>query len=272
MTDFFTIERIENYIVSAVIVGVGWLLWRIIRRLLEKSIQTRREKGGLDTRESRSAAELVFNVIKTVLIVLIVLAVLQVNGININSLVAGLGIFSAVVGLALQDLLKDVIMGTHIMSDDFFKVGDVVRYNGEEGVVISFNLRTTKIRSISDNAVLTVCNRNISEISQCSDVFFLSVPVSYATPSEKAGKALDEIRDRIRALEGCLECENLGLTAFEDSDIAYTLQIRCSPAKKPYFRRLANQIIWEIFQREDISVPYPQVDVHYSGEADRRAV
>ena len=75
------------------------------------------------------------NVLRYLLLLVTILLILQINGINVTSLVAGLGIVSAVVGLALQDILKDVIMGLHILSGRFFSVGDAVRYGIMEGIV-----------------------------------------------------------------------------------------------------------------------------------------
>lgn len=266
MESYFTLEKIINFAVSGGVIFVGWLVWRIIKKALKKNIREREQRGELDSRDRRNATALLFNVIKTILIVIIALAVMQINGINITSLIAGLGIFSAVVGLALQDLLKDVIMGIHIMSDDFFKVGDVVQYGGDEGVVVSFNLRTTKIRSIADNDLITICNRNISEITQSSEDLFLSIPVPYEEPVGKVSGAVSEICDRVSTVDGVTECRSLGLTDFQDSDLVYKLHVKCSPTVKLGVRRLAQQAIYDVFGEMDISIPYPQMDVHVSGE------
>lgn len=129
--------------------------------------------------EQSTVLPVVMSVLKALIAVITVLIVLQINGINIGSMVAGLGLVSAAVGLALQDTLKDVVMGLHIMGDKFFSVGDPVEYNGVNGIVTSFNVRTTKIESITDNSTLSVCNRNISEIKKMTDMLDIDIPVSY---------------------------------------------------------------------------------------------
>lgn len=260
-------ENLINLVVSGVVVIIGLLIWRAIKAALLKYIHQKQDKGELDTRERRNAQALLFNAIKTILIVIIALSVMQINGINISSLVAGLGIFSAVIGLALQDLLKDVIMGVHILSDDFFKVGDVVQYKGEEGVVISFNLRTTKLRSIADNDLITICNRNISEITQSSDRLFVPIPFPYEEPVGTVREAVSEIAARVRKLDGVTECTELGLTDFQDSDLVYKLAIVCAPTVKLTVKRFTQQAIYEVFLEHSIDVPYPQIDVHVSGGA-----
>lgn len=91
-------------------------------------------------------AQTLYDVIKYAILLGAALTVLQIYHINVTSLVAGLGLASAIVGLALQDVLKDSIMGVHLLSDYFFEVGDVVRYGDYEGVVISFYGKTPIIR------------------------------------------------------------------------------------------------------------------------------
>ena len=51
------------------------------------------------------------------------LFVLQLLGFNVSSVIAGVGIVSAIVGLSLQDALKDIIMGFNIIIDSYFSVG-----------------------------------------------------------------------------------------------------------------------------------------------------
>lgn len=265
MNQYFTIDNIMNIVVSGIVILIAWMVWRLIRKALRKTIEERTNRGEMDSRDKKNATNLLINGVKTILIVITALAVMQINGIKITSLVAGLGIFSAVVGLALQDFLKDVIMGVHIISDDFFKVGDVVQYNGEEGVVIAFNMRTTKIRSIADNDLITICNRNISEITQSSDSLFVPVPVPYDEPVGRVQEAMKKIVERVRGIDGVAHCRSLGLTDFQDSDLVYTISITCPPAVKLTVRRLTRQAVMEVFTSMGISIPYPQMDVHMTG-------
>lgn len=125
------------------------------------------------------------HVLVSIVIISLILLILQVNGINVSSAVAGLGIASAIVGLALQDILKDVIMGVNMITENFFSVGDVVEYREMDGVVIKLSVRTTKIQSIYDHSVMTICNRNISEIRKCSSMVDIDIPLSYEEDVKK---------------------------------------------------------------------------------------
>ena len=88
---------------------------------------------------------------------------MQINGINVTSLVAGLGILSAIVGLALQDVIKDIVTGLRIVSEHYFGVGDVIMYEDIEGEVIELSIRSTTIRNINNDEITTISNRLFSK-------------------------------------------------------------------------------------------------------------
>ena len=62
------------------------------------------------------------------------LLILTVFGINLSSLIAGLGVGSAVVALAAQDFVKSLISGFSIMADKPFLVGDWISVGTNEGL------------------------------------------------------------------------------------------------------------------------------------------
>ena len=75
------------------------------------------------------------------------LVILEANGIDTKSLLASFGVAGLVAGLALQDLLKDFIVGMSLIFEGEFAIGDWVSINGFKGEVLPSNLRITKLRS-----------------------------------------------------------------------------------------------------------------------------
>ena len=108
----------------------------------------------------KTVSQLLSSVLKYLMIVLTILVVLADLGVNVTSLVAGLGILTAVVGLAFQDMVKDLIAGVTIIIEEQFCVGDTVVLDGFKGTVISIGLRTTEIKNNSGE-VKIVANRNV---------------------------------------------------------------------------------------------------------------
>ena len=130
------------------------------------------------------SAKMIIDFAKYVVMLLLFLAILSINGINVEKYMASLGIMGVVLTFALQDLLKDITMGLSIMFEGYFKVGDMVVYNGELAKVISFTIKTTKLMMDADGSIRSVGNRNISDISVASDFIDILVPVGYDVEHE----------------------------------------------------------------------------------------
>ena len=204
------------------------------------------------------------SVVRALIMILAVLTVLQVNGINVSSAIAGLGLVSAIIGLAIQDVLKDFIMGIHIISDKFFAVGDVVKYKDVEGVVIGFNMRATTLRSIVDNTVTTICNRNISEITKMpqSVMVDIDLPISYEEDYKKVNQVLLGICEEIGKIDGVEQSVYKGTQEFSHSAVIYKLRFYCTPEAKFERKRDALRLIQEGLFEAGTQIPYNKLDVH----------
>lgn len=231
----------------------------------------RKATKGLWKQTGKSVKKTVYKTILDILKALIllgaILLILQICGVNVTSALAGLGIVGMVIGLALQDLLKDVIMGFHILSDHFFEVGDCVIYGGEECEVQSFSLKTTKLKRLSDLSVISVCNRNIEGICALSKVLEMTVPMPYDTPAEDVRDAVREACCRIKDLEEVTECQYRGAYTFGDSSIPYKLWVFCSPCNREIVRFHAMAEIIDTLKEKGIAVPFNQLDVHMKAES-----
>lgn len=249
----------ERVIFSAVVIVVAIAIWIVIRGGFQR---WKKKKGGQLSGSAGTAASLAYSILRALLFLVVLLWVLQINGVNVTSMVAGLGIAGAIIGLAFQDFLKDIIMGAHIVTDDFFKVGDAISYDGVNGIVTAFNLRSTKIRSFDDDTVMTISNRNISEIKKIPDLILLNVPLSYDADFRKVHEVLTEAAARIARLEKAKDCQFKGTQSFDDSAITYRLNLWCSPADKWEVWRAAHKILQEVLEENDLQVPYQQIDIH----------
>lgn len=256
MEEFLTRLIAPNNMISLAVTISALLLWVAVRKGFTAYDGANRGKN------RSSVAQTMYDLIKYSILLGTVLTVLQINHVNVTSMVAGLGLASAIVGLALQDLLKDSIMGIHMLTDRFFEVGDVVRYGSFEGVVISFNIKTTKLQSIYDNSVMTICNRNISEIVRCSNWSDIDIPLSYKENAEAVHALLEDICLEISQVEGMEDCQYKGTQDFIDSATLYKIRLFCPPEQSSELRRKALRIIQTRLAEAGIRIPYRQVDIH----------
>src|SRR5690606_38145008 len=67
-------------------------------------------------------------------------------GVDTRSILAAAGILGLAVGFGAQNLVRDLVTGFFILSEDQFAVGDYITAAGVSGVVDSVGIRTTRLR------------------------------------------------------------------------------------------------------------------------------
>jgi len=99
--------------------------------------------------------------VKILILLLAVLFWLNNIGVNITTVLAGLGVGGLAVALALQRPIEDLMGALTIFSQASLKVGDFVRYGDVFGTVEDIGLRTTRLRTLT-NTVVSVPNALIA--------------------------------------------------------------------------------------------------------------
>lgn len=194
------------------------------------------------------------------------LIVLTQFGVEIGPALAGLGILGFIVGFALQETLSNFASGLMILVYRPFDVGDVVEVAGHTGTVRLMSLVSTTIVTF-DNQRLVIPNtkiwgdviRNITaEENRRVDLVF---GIGYNDDIEHAEKILTEI---ISSHELILKdpATTIKLNKLGESSVDFV--VRPWVRTKDYWT-----VYWDItrtvkdrFDKERISIPYPQRDVH----------
>jgi small-conductance mechanosensitive channel len=92
--------------------------------------------------------------VRVALWVLLVLLALQNYGVNITTLITGLGVGGIAIALAVQNVLGDLFAALSIVLDKPFVVGDYVVVDQHEGTVEKVGLKTTRIRSVNGEEII----------------------------------------------------------------------------------------------------------------------
>lgn len=255
-----TINSNKIYI-SVIIVIIGIIIYQIIKKTINRILEKDKEKNKLD-KKGRTVVRLFTNIIKYVIIAIVGVLILQIYGVNVNSLVAGLGLVSVVVGLAIQDPLKDIVTGVNIITDDYFSLGDVVRIDDIEGKVVYLGIRTTKIKDIANGNILVLANRNISKVIKISDELYIDIPLSYEDETKKIERILNKVTEIVQKQENVYDAKYLGIGSFEDSSINYKIKVLCKPEYKFAVRRIVYYTAKSELDKNGISIPYPQLTIH----------
>ena len=202
------------------------------------------------------------SIIGATIVIVVILIVLQLFGINVSSMLAGVGIIGVIVGFAVQDALKDIVKGIDIISDSYYHVGDVIKFKDIEGKVLSIGIKTTKIEDIKNQNNISISNRNIDQVEVVSNYIYVDIPMPYEVSVVRAEDVITDIIDLIRADKLIDECTYNGVNNLDDSSIKYQIKITCNPIQKLQVRRNVLRHILIGLENNGISVPYNQLDVH----------
>lgn len=246
---------------SVIIVIISVILYKIVSYLLTKSEDKANFKL-FTSNKGKTYIKLLKSIIRSIFIVITILVLLQTNGINVSSVLAGVGIFGVVFGLAIQDWLKDIIRGSSIISDSYFEVGNIIKYKGIEGKVLVIGLKTTRIQDIRTGNIVSIANRNIDEVEVVSNMIHVVAPLPYDVKLEKAEKAINDIVELVKKNEHVHNCRYIGVTELADSSINYQLQVECNPQYKLQVRRDTLRSILVGLEKHHIEVPFTQIDIH----------
>lgn len=179
-----------GHIISSVVVIVLLVqaaLWamRLITFWLARERRKQVARGGSGT----TLAALGF-LSRIVVWALVVLLALSNIGVDVTALIAGLGITSIAVALALQGILKDLFASLAIVLDKPFELGDFLIFGDYLGTVEHVGIRSTRLQSLSGEQIvlsnsdlLETRIRNYKKMQERRIVF--SIGVNYHTPRDK---------------------------------------------------------------------------------------
>ena len=264
----FEIIKSVKFYGPIIVIAVSWIVYTIIANAIDKAHI--KGKNELEKKRRKTVILLIKNVIKYVIIVLAFLNILSIYGVNTTSIVAGLGVVGAVIGLAFQDALKDIIGGVNIILDNYYVVGDLITYDGFTGTVIEFGLKSSKIQN-ARGEVLIIANRNVDKVvnlSQKKNYILLTIPTAYECDHKKVEKVLNKVLAKLKKEKDVLEDETeyLGIDAFDGSSINYLIRIKCMQGSQFSVKRLALKLIKEAYEENDLKIPYDQIEVHHGAD------
>ena len=258
---FFKNPLVVKIFWSIVAILINVLLYEIIMNIIVSNVEKKISKA-FQKNKIQTYVNLIKSITRYVFIIIAILSILQIFEFNITSIIAGVGVLGVVFGLAIQDFLKDIIRGSSILSDDYFQVGDIIKYKDIEGKVLALGIKTTKVKDIRTNNIVSIANRNIEQIEIVSDVIYVKIPMPYEVPLKKAEKAVEDIIEITKNYDTIIDCIYKGVTELASSSIDYYVQVKCDPINKYQARRDTLKSILIGLEKNKINVPYNQIDVH----------
>ena len=257
MEDLINNIWFQRGIWTLVVIIIGLIIYKMISSLAINKLEKR-----LSSKKSKTYTRMFRSIVRYVIIILVLLIILQIFGVNISGMMAGVGILSIILGFAIQDALKDIIKGIDILSDGYYQVGDIIKFQDITGRVLAIGLKTTKLEDVYTFNKVSLANRNIEKVEIVSNLINIDIPLPYEMKVVDAEKVIDEIVKDIEKQENITKVEYRGINLLDESSINYQIKVYCDPANKIQVRRDCLRYIMVCLNKHDISVPYKQIDIH----------
>src|SRR5580700_3658694 len=138
---------VQHLLSAVAIFVVVYLLGRVTRMLVIWAMR----RGKAD----RQVRTLVRNLIIVTTYVVAVISALVVYGVNVAVILTAAGVGTVAIGLAFQDLLRNVLAGIWLLLEQPFRLGDTITVMDQTGAVQNITLRTTTLRTgVGELAIL----------------------------------------------------------------------------------------------------------------------
>jgi len=261
---FLIFTPLASQIINGIL--IAWIVYQVIIAVqilidyvLEKKLAKKEEDAN-----TKAALKYVSNIAKAALWVLGVLLILSNLGINITSIVAGLGIGGIAIAFALQNILGDLFSSFAIYFDKPFKVGDFIIVGDHLGTVEKIGIKTTRIKAlqgeeviISNQELTSTRVQNMKRMKERRIAF--SFGVLYETPVKKVKKIPEMVTQIIGGI-GMARLDRAHFKSFDDSALGFDVVYY---VKKPDYntymdvQQEINVKLMEVFEKEGIAFAYP---------------
>ena len=257
----------------AVINGLllAWVLYYAVRASSVAIDMFLSRGGGGDEQAARN---LLGGIAKAALWAVALLLFLSNLGINITSLIAGLGIGGVAVAFALQNILADLFSSFAIYFDKPFEVGDFIVVGDQMGTVKKIGIKTTRLTALQGEEII-VSNRELTSahIQNFKKMRERRIQadfgIIYETPRELVIALPGKIRAAIEQLPG-IRVDRVHFAGFGDSALMFELVYYVTSGDYNEYmdrQQSINLTLLELFAKEKVSFAYPTRFV-YTAKAD----
>ncbi len=206
---------------------------------------------------------LIHKILKIIFIFVGLMWILSIWSIDITPYLAGVGISGLILGMALQDSLKNVFGGISLLFDKNFKIGDPIRLeSGELGTVMEIGLRSTKINTY-DNEIIFIPNGQMANMKIRNYVQpntrvrkIVEFSVEYGTNPEKVKQVVLPALKKIKDIYDDPYMDVI-FTQMGDSGLHFSARfwVDWDNAYNKYIE--ATEVIYYTLNKAKIGIPFP---------------
>lgn len=258
------VEIISGYAFSLIMALLIFIIGKwVTNKIVSLLGKVLRKVNGMD----ETLVRFLENIVYYVLLIVVILTALGKLGVETTSFLAILGAAGLAIGLALKDSLGNFASGVMIILFKPFKVGDFVTAGGVTGSVSEVGIFNS-VFITGDNQKIIVPNSAITSSSITNVNAFdtrrvdLVVGISYDDDIKKAKEILTNI---LNSNEKVLIEKGITVAVSELADSSVNFVVRAWVNTSDYWdvKFGLTESIKTTFDKEGITIPYPQQDVYH---------
>ena len=191
--------KLPRLVVDALI---AYLLYRILKLITTRMVRIAEEHAASYSRvaQVKTMASVIRATGMAIILSIIAMQILSSMGVDLAPLLASAGVAGVAIGLAAQNIVRDMLNGVLILVEDQFNVGDNIRIAGVAGIVESMTLRKTTLRD-ADGTLYVVPNSQITTVANLSvdySVATVNVSVDFSANPDKVTEILRSLAMDVR--------------------------------------------------------------------------
>ena len=220
-----------------------------------------------DSHRGKTLVTLLRSLLKYVSAIVILCWSLSIFGIDVNTIVASVGVVALVVGFGAESLIADMVTGLFMLFENQYNVGDIVEVNGFRGTVKEIGIRTTLIVDAGKNVKIVNNSdmKNILNRSNNASIATSSIDIPYASDIEKIEEHIPALMKEIYEKHTDLmlsEPKYLGVQNLGPSGITLRFMVEIDESNIFTVPRILNHDLLLGFRNMGVECPFPQLDIH----------
>ena len=220
-----------------------------------------------ESHRGKTLVTLLSSLLKYVSAIVILCWGLSIFGIDVNTIVASVGVVALVVGFGAESLIADMVTGLFMLFENQYNVGDIVEVNGFRGTVKEIGIRTTLIVDAGKNVKIVNNSdmKNILNRSNNASIATSSIDIPYASDIEKIEERLPALMTEIYEKHKDLmlsEPKYLGVQNLGPSGITLRFMVEIDEGNIFIVPRILNHDLLLGFRNMGVECPFPQLDIH----------
>ena len=255
----------------AVIILISIVLLRLCDCASDNLFQPFGKQEELENRLNKTLMTLLKKAAKVLILIIAGIAVLSETGINVATLITGIGLGGLTIALAAQDTAQNLFGGLVILLDRPFSIGDWITVGDVSGEVVDINFRSTKVRAL-DNSVYILTNSTVSSATinngtlRNKRLYRFTLGVTYDTTRPQLEQLMTDLTAMLKASPYTYEDSVLvKLSGFGASSIDLLVSAYLRTADMTRFLQMQNDLnldLMDVMQKNGVDFAFPSTTVY----------